>query len=126
MSQVKVLIVDDEVEFATALSERLRLRNYDTKAAYNPEDAISSVKGDLPDVVLLDLKLPGMDGIELFQIIHKIDPSIEVIMLSGQGDSGNLEEALRIGIFEYLVKPVDINELVLKIEKAQKKRHPEE
>jgi DNA-binding NtrC family response regulator len=126
MSQVKVLLIDDEVEFAAALSERLRLRNYDTKAVHTPDDALAIIQHYSPDIVLLDFKMPGMDGIEVLRIIRKMDPTIEVIMLTGQGDPGNLEEAMRIGIFEYLVKPIDINELVLKIEKAQKKRNPEQ
>ena len=123
MSQVKVLLIDDEVEFAAALAERLRLRNYDTKAVYTPEDGLAIVQSYSPDVILLDFKMPGMNGIEVLKIIKDMDPTIEVIMLTGQGDPESIEEGMKIGTFEYLMKPIDIGELILKIDKAQKKRN---
>jgi DNA-binding NtrC family response regulator len=76
----------------------------------------------MPDVVLLDLKIPGMDGIETLRTIKKFDPTIEVIMLTGHGDVQSVENGMKSGAFEYIMKPVDISELTLKIDKAQKKR----
>ena len=121
MSQTKVLVVDDEVEFASALAERLNLRNYETKTASNALEALSSIHKDRPDVVLLDLRMPGMDGIEILKAIKQYDSTIEVIMLTGHGDKESVEEGMKGGIFEYIMKPIDIGELTSKIDKAKKK-----
>lgn len=123
MSQTKVLLVDDEAEFASALAERLRLRNYDSKAVFNAEDALAIVQSSSPDVVLLDFRMPGMDGIEVLKVIKQIDSTIEVIMLTGHGDTQSVEEGMKSGAFEYMMKPVDIGELLIKIDKAKKKRN---
>jgi DNA-binding NtrC family response regulator len=123
MSQTKILVVDDEVEFASALAERLNLRNYDTKTASNALEALSSIHKDRPDVVLLDLRIPGMDGIEILRTIKQYDPAIEVIMLTGHGDRESVEEGMKGGIFEYIMKPIDIGELTSKIDKARKKQN---
>ncbi len=119
---IKVLIVDDEKEFASTLSERLALRNYNAKAVYCAEDAIAVVRSEPPDVVLLDLKIPGMSGSELLNIIKKIDPSIEVIILTGQLLEMEETEGIKRGAFDYIVKPVDIDELIAKINNACKKK----
>ncbi len=123
MFQTKVLLVDDEVEFVSALTERLQLRNYDAKAATNATDALTSIEKDPPDVVLLDLKIPGMDGIDILKKIKENDPTIQVIMLTGHGDIESVEEAIRNGAIECIMKPVDIGELLVKIEQAKKKRN---
>lgn len=122
MLQTKVLLVDDEIEFASALAERLKLRNYDVKTANNALEALAVINNYLPDVILLDLKIPGMNGIETLKTIKKIDPTIEVIMLTGHGDIKSVEEGMRNGAFEYIMKPVDITELTSKIDKAWQKR----
>ncbi len=125
MAHTKVLLVDDEKEFASALAERLQLRNYDVKSASNALEALGIVHSFLPDVVLLDLKIPGMDGIETLKAIKKFDSTIEVIMLTGHGDVRSVEDGMKSGAFEYIMKPVDIGELTLKINKAwQKKQTP--
>jgi len=103
----------------------LRLRDYDIKAVSQAEDALSSVRSDPPDIVILDFRMPGMDGIEVLKIIKQIDPSIEVIMLTGLADTHSLEEGMKSGAFEFIVKPVDIGELITKINKAKKKRNDE-
>jgi DNA-binding NtrC family response regulator len=125
MAHTKVLLVDDEKEFASALAERLQLRNYDVKSASNALEALGIVHSFLPDVVLLDLKIPGMDGIETLKAIKNFDSTIEVIMLTGHGDMRSVEDGMKSGAFEYIMKPVDIGELTLKINKAwQKKQTP--
>jgi len=121
--QANVLLVDDETEFASALAERLRLRSYNARAVFYPEDAIAAVQSDPPDVVLLDFRMPGMDGIEVLKIIKKIDPAIEVIMLTGHGDVSSVEEAIRMGAYAYIMKPLNIGELIMKINSAMKKRN---
>jgi DNA-binding NtrC family response regulator len=123
MSQTKVLLVDDELEFVSALTERLQLRNYDARSATNASEALTSIKKDPPDVVLLDLKIPGMDGIEILKKIKENDSTIQVIILTGYGDIESVKEAMRHGAFECVVKPVDIGELLIKIEQAKKKRY---
>ncbi|HZV45754.1 MAG TPA: response regulator [Thermodesulfovibrionales bacterium] len=122
MPQIKVLLVDDEVEFASALAERLRLRDFDTQAVSNAEDAVTAIRNNPPDIVLLDYRMPGTDGIGLLKIIKEINPAIEVIMLTGLQDTLSMEEGMKSGIFEYMIKPVDIGELMVKINLAQKKR----
>jgi len=122
MAQTKVLLVDDEKEFASALAERLQLRNYEVKSASNALEALGIVNSFLPDVVLLDLKIPGMDGIETLKAIKKFDSAIEVIMLTGHGDTRSVEEGMKSGAFEYIMKPVDIGELTIKINKAWQKK----
>jgi len=122
LPQIKVLLVDDEVEFASALAERLRLRDFDTQAVSNAEDALTVIRNNPPDVVLLDYRMPGTDGIGVLKIIKEINPAIEVIMLTGLQDTLSMEEGMKSGIFEYMIKPVDIGELMIKINLAQKKR----
>jgi DNA-binding NtrC family response regulator len=122
LQQTKVLVVDDEVEFASVLSERLLLRDYDAKAAYSARDALNIIRRESTDVVLLDLQMPEMSGLEALKIIKQMDPTIEVIMLTGRGDDRSMEEVLTGGAFEYIMKPVDIGELTIKIDKAKKNR----
>jgi DNA-binding NtrC family response regulator len=122
MSQTKVLLVDDEVEFASALAERLQMRNYEVVTTHNALEALGSIHNSPPDVVVLDLRIPGMDGIETLKTIKKFDQTIEVIMLTGHGDIQSVEAGMKSGAFEYIMKPVDIGELTAKIDKAQKNR----
>jgi DNA-binding response OmpR family regulator len=122
LPQTKVLVVDDEVEFASVLAERLLLRNYDAKAVYTAEDALSLVQQWAPDVVLLDLQMPGMSGLEALKMIKQKDETIEVIILTGRGDESSHEQGLASGAFEYIMKPVDIGELLIRIDKAKKSR----
>ena len=125
MPQTKVLLVDDEVEFVLALAERLQLRNYYVNTANNALEALGIIYKDPPDVIILDLKIPGMDGLETLKTIKKFDPAIEVIMLTGHGDVRSVEEGMKSGAFEYIMKPIDIGELTSKIDKAHGKRKKE-
>lgn len=125
MPHMRLLLVDDEVEFTLALAERLQLRKYEVKTAGSALEALALIKEQLPDVIILDLKIPGMDGIETLKTIKKIDPEIEVIMLTGHGDVKSVEEGIKSGAFEYIMKPVDIEELMVKINKALAKKNKE-
>ena len=122
MTRTKVLLVDDEVEFASALAERLQMRNYEVRTASNGLEAMALFHESTPDVVLLDLRIPGMDGLEILSNIKKFDPSIEVLMLTGHGDKESVLKGLQTGALEYIMKPIDIDELTLKINNAAKKR----
>jgi CheY-like chemotaxis protein len=119
---IKVLLVDDEEDFISALSERLRMRNYDTKVATSGEAALSEIEEDRPHIVVLDLKMPGIGGMETLIKIKAIDPSIDVIMLTGSLDSEVGETALRAGASFHVVKPIDIEDLTGKLEHIKQER----
>ena len=118
MEQIKVLLVDDEDEFVKSLSERMQMRDLDTDVALNGEQALDIVGEDIPDVMVLDLKMPGIDGMEVLRRIRKSYPDVQVIMLTGHGSEKDKKEALRLGAFEYFQKPTGINKLVETIKKA--------
>jgi two-component system, OmpR family, response regulator CpxR len=122
LSQVKVLIVDDEADFASALSERLRLRNCDSQAVFRAEDALAIIRSGSYEVVLLDFDMPGINGIEVLKTIKQTNPTIEVIMLTGGGNIKNVEEVIQIGAFDYFMKPIDIEELTISINNAKRKK----
>lgn len=123
MKPVKVLIVDDEIEFAATLAERLQLRGYDAKAVYCAEDVFAIAKSDPPDVILLDLKMPGMSGIEILMTVRDFDPDIEVILLTGHLNLEDKIKGVRINDFSYIMKPIDMGELIEKINKALEKHN---
>jgi DNA-binding response OmpR family regulator len=100
MKEMKVLLVDDEQKFVEALSERLQMRDLNDKE---------------PDVMVLDLKMPGIDGMEVLRRVKKKFPAIRVIILTGHGTDRDEEESRRIGVFDYLKKPTDIEVLVGRI-----------
>jgi DNA-binding response OmpR family regulator len=118
MGKAKILVVDDEVEFASTLAERLQLRGYDAQAVFCAEDTIAIAKSAPPDIILLDLKMPGMSGIEVLMTIRQFAPDIEIILLTGHIDLRERIEGMRIEDFNYIMKPVDMAELLGKIEKA--------
>jgi len=116
---IKVMVVDDEMDFADTLKERLILRGYDCIAACGAERAIAHIEaGWVPDVVLLDLKMPGLDGIETLELIKQHSPSIEVIIVTGHGSTASGIDGMQKGLFDYLMKPVDIDFLVGRINEA--------
>jgi len=117
----KVLLVDDEREFVQTLSERLILRDMGSAVAYDGESALALVKEDEPEVMILDLKMPGIDGIEVLRRVKETRPEIEVIILTGHGSETDRETCLRLGAFAYLQKPVDIEVLSQTLIKANEK-----
>lgn len=125
MSRADVLIVDDEREFATTLAERLHLRGYDARAAFSAGEALAAVAASAPDVVLLDLTLPGVRGVELLMTLRQLLPNGEIILLSGHLDLAEKIEGVRIDAFDMLLKPVVMAELTGKIDAAlaRKKAH---
>lgn len=119
---IKVLIVDDEVAFANTLAQRLQIRDLKVSTAYNGEQALSKLKEEESDVIVLDLKMPGMHGMEVLQEIKKVYPNIQVIMLTGHGTDKEEEEARKLGGFDFLKKPADIDTLEHKIKAAFKEK----
>jgi DNA-binding response OmpR family regulator len=120
MKEMKVLLVDDEQKFVEALSERLQMRDLENETVYDGEEALSFVNDKEPDVMVLDLKMPGIDGMEVLRRVKKKFPAIRVIILTGHGTDRDEEESRRIGIFDYLNKPVDIELLVSRIKAAHR------
>ncbi len=123
MPSIRVLIVDDELDFASTLAERLRLRDIEAEAVGGAEEALARLQAGLrPDVVLLDLKMPAIDGLAALTLLKQEDPTMEAILLTGHGSTTAAMEGMRRGLFDYLMKPVDIGELVAKIREAAAKR----
>jgi DNA-binding response OmpR family regulator len=122
MEKIKILLVDDEKEFVETLSERIRMRDHKSDVALDGEEALKQMDDDLPDVVVLDLKMPGIDGMEVLRRIRKAYPNVQVIMLTGHGSDKDEKEARKLGAFEYLQKPVEIDTLMKKIKKAYKQK----
>ena len=117
----KLLIVDDERQFVQTLSERLQMREIGSVVAYDGESALDIMKEEEPEVMILDLKMPGIDGIEVLKRVKDTNPSVEVIMLTGQGSEADKEVCMKLGAFAYLEKPVDVNVLSETIQKANEK-----
>lgn len=117
----KVLLVDDEREFAQSLSERLFMREMGSAVAYDGESALNLVREDEPEVMILDLKMPGIDGIEVLRKVKETRPNIEVIILTGHGSEVDREVCMKLGAFAYLQKPVDIDLLSDTLKKANEK-----
>jgi CheY-like chemotaxis protein len=117
----KLLLVDDEREFVQTLSERLLLRDMGSAVAYDGESALKLIKEDEPEVMILDLKMPGIDGIEVLRRVKDSNPDIEVIILTGHGTDADRDVCMQLGAFAYLQKPVDIDVLSETLKKANEK-----
>ncbi|MBI5582239.1 MAG: response regulator [Deltaproteobacteria bacterium] len=117
----KVLLVDDEREFVQTLSERLLLREMGSVVAYDGESALSLIREEEPEVMILDLKMPGIDGIEVLRRVKATNPNVDVILLTGHGSEADREVCLNLGAFAYLQKPVDIDLLSRALKQANEK-----
>ena len=122
MESCRVLLVDDEAGFLEALVKRLVRRNVDATAVHSGGDALVRIETQPPDVVVLDVKMPGMDGLATLREIKKCRPLVEVIMLTGHADVDAAIEGMEHGAFDYLMKPCDIDELLYKIQDAYDKK----
>ena len=111
MDELRVLIVDDEEELVSALVERLRLRGFDARGVTTGAQALADLETTACDVVVLDVKMPGLGGLEVIKRIKRERPRLEVVLLTGHGSSVSVEEGLEAGAFEYLMKPVKIDDL---------------
>lgn len=122
IDNTKVLLVDDEEDFLTTLADRLQLRDLKVRTASRGEDALEVIGTADVDVVVLDLSMPGMDGLQTLKRIKEQVPESEVIILTGHGSIRAGVEAMKLGADDFLEKPVDINQLLEKIEEAKQKR----
>jgi len=112
MDSIRVLIVDDEVELVNALEERLMLRGFDAEGVTSGREALDLLETRVFDVVLLDVKMPGLGGLEVVRTIKARWPSLPILLLTGHGSKTSVEEGLALGAVDYLVKPVKIETLV--------------
>ena len=128
MSIANVLLVDDEVSFVETFSERLELRDFEISKAFSGEEALEVLDENKNiEVVILDVKMPGMDGIETLVEIKRKNPLVEVMMLSGHADVASAIDGMKQGAFDYLMKPVDMDQIITKVTEAvAKKRLHEE
>jgi CheY-like chemotaxis protein len=117
----KVLLVDDEREFVHTLSERLQMRDIGTKTVYTGEQALEAIEQDEPEVMVLDLRMPGIDGIEVLRKVKQSRPHVEVIVLTGHGSSEDEALARELGAFAYIEKPVSIQRLTETLQAAYEK-----
>src|SRR6056297_4318820 len=123
MSQPFVLLVDDEQPFIDTMTKRLSKRNLKVLSCLDGESALEILdKNRNLDVVILDVKMPGMDGVETLQEIKKSYPLIEVVMLTGHATVESAVEGMKLGAFDYLMKPCDIDELLQKVNQATVKK----
>jgi two-component system, OmpR family, response regulator len=122
VNNFNVLLVDDELEFLATLVKRLTKRGLNIRTAKNGEDALKIIGEKVIDVVVLDVRMPGIDGIQTLREIKKKDPLMEVIMLTGHARLEVAIEGMELGAFDYLMKPADIDELFYKLQDAFKKK----
>ena len=113
---LKILLVDDERGFVDVISKRMTKRNFDVTKAYSGKEALQSLRKTDFDAVILDLKMEDMDGIEILKILKKIVPDLPVIMLTGHGSEEAARDGIQLGASDYLTKPCDLDELIIKIQ----------
>ena len=118
MKDWKVLLVDDEKEFVVTLAERLGMRGIHTETVFEGEGALKKLETYEPEVMVLDLMMPGMSGLTVLEKVKKLYPKIEVILLTGIGSTSEGLTGMRLGAFDYLMKPLQIDELIQKIASA--------
>jgi len=117
----RVVLVDDEQEYAQTLSERLLIRDMGAAVVYDGDQALSLVEKEEPEVMVIDLKMPGINGFEVLRRIKKEHPNVEVIVLTGHGSKEDEETCLKLGAFAYLEKPVDVEILAQTMREAYRK-----
>ena len=120
MDEYRVLIVDDEEELVITIAERLQIRGIQAETATNGETALKMIEANPPQVVVLDVMMPGIGGIEILKRMNAQNLQIPVILLTGYGSTEQGKEGMELGAFDYLMKPCDLNMLIGKIQEAVK------
>jgi DNA-binding response OmpR family regulator len=115
---LKILIVDDEVDLSATLVERLGIRGFDAVAVETGAQALEQVRKNKFDVIVLDIKLKGEDGVDVMKQIKQIKENLPVILLTGHMSREANEEGLKAGAIDYILKPIDIEDLVIKLREA--------
>ena len=115
--EIKILLVDDEKQFVDTLAERLAMRGFSARVAYDGPQALKAVE-EPTDVIVLDLRMSGMDGFEVLRSVKKSNPQVQVIILTGHGGDAEEQTAYRMGAYNFLKKPMDIDELLNSIRMA--------
>ncbi len=115
---MRVLVVDNEQEFASTLATRLQLRKIEAESVCSGAEALAAVPMFMPDVIILDLQMPDMTGLEVLAQVKAMDPGIEVILLTGHGSFDLGLTSMELGAFDYIIKPVDLAQLLEKIAEA--------
>ena len=115
--EIKILLVDDEKQFVDTLAERLAMRGFSARVAYDGPQALKAVE-EPTDVIVLDLRMPGMDGFEVLRSVKRSNPQVQVIILTGHGGDAEEQTAYRMGAYNFLKKPMDIDELLNSIRMA--------
>ena len=127
MDSFRVLVVDDEQDFLETLVNRLNKRSIDATGVLSGEKALEEVRKRLFDVIILDIKMPGgMDGIEALREIKKIQPLAEVLLLTGHASVETSIEGMKLGAFDYLLKPIKLEDLMVKLAEAFEKKDTHE
>jgi len=123
---IRILLVDDEEDFVEMLALRLEELGEKVTPAYSGKQCIETLEKETVDVVILDIKMPGMDGMQTLKEIKKKFPLVEVIMLTGHGTAQTAVEGMKLGAFDYLMKPADFEDLTSKLENARKRKDEQE
>jgi DNA-binding NtrC family response regulator len=126
VDEFSVLLVDDERDFLETLLKRLLKRRIQVTGVGSGEEALNVIRENPPDVVVLDVRMPGMDGIQTLKKIKRIKPLVEVIMLTGHANLEVAVQGMELGAFDYLMKPTDVDELLYKLEDAHKRKKVQE
>ena len=126
LGPIRLLLIDDEKDFVNILAKRFKHRNIDVTKAFSGTEAIQALRENEFDVAVLDLKMEDMDGIEVLKIFKIMDPRLAVIMLTGHGSAESAEQGLKLGAFDYLSKPCELEDLVQKIMQAFAQRKQNE
>jgi DNA-binding NtrC family response regulator len=124
--KIRVLLVDDQEQYVQLMTERLTMRDYDVTSSSSGEEALEKVKGYNFDVVILDMLMPGIDGIETLREIKRMKPLTEVIVLTGHAAVDTAIAGMKLGAFDYLEKPCETEDLASKIDKAYQRKAEQE
>jgi len=122
VSEFRVLFVDDEADFRETLIKRMQKRHVEAAGVRSGEEALDWLREHPVDLVVLDVRMPGMDGIQTLRAIKRDHPLLEVILLTGHANLEIAREGMQLGAFDYLMKPIDLDELLYKLEDAYQKK----
>ncbi len=124
--KIRVLLVDDEKDFVDALAERLEVRRFEVMKTYNGDEALALLKEQEADVIVLDMLMPGKDGMQTLREIKEIRPLAEIILLTGHGTPGKGVDVIQTGAFNYMTKPANLKDLLENIVNAYKRKSEHE